>query len=68
MDQIPFKERISCTVDQACAATGIGRTKLYGEIAAGRVETRKIGKRTLIVVKSLLKLFGNEQAISSEAA
>jgi excisionase family DNA binding protein len=68
MSAIPFKERISCTVDEACSATGIGRSKLYSEIAAGRVDTRKVGKRTLIVIKSLLKLFGNEDSATSEAA
>jgi hypothetical protein len=24
---IPFRERLSCTIAEACAATGIGRTK-----------------------------------------
>jgi hypothetical protein len=68
MNAIPFRDRISCTIDEACVATGIGRTKLYEEISAGRVETRKIGKRTLVVVKSLLKLFGNEETLSDQAA
>jgi hypothetical protein len=53
---IPFRERISCTIPEACAATGLGRTKLYEEIAAGRVQTNKIGTRTLVIVKSLERL------------
>ena len=36
---------------------GIGRTKLYAEIAAGRIEARKYGKRTLITVASLQAWF-----------
>jgi hypothetical protein len=53
---IPFRERISCTIPEACAATGLGRTKMYEEIGAGRVQTRKFGARTLIVVDSLVAL------------
>jgi excisionase family DNA binding protein len=53
---IPFRERISCTIDEACAATGLGRSKLYEEIAAGHVAVHKIGKRTLVLVKSLERL------------
>ncbi len=50
---IPFRERLSCTIPEACAATGLGRTKLYEQIGAGRVQTRKFGTRTLIVVEIL---------------
>jgi hypothetical protein len=53
---IPFRDRISCTIPEACAATGLGRTKMYEEIGAGRVHTRKFGTRTLIVVASLVAL------------
>jgi excisionase family DNA binding protein len=53
---VPFRERISCTVDEACSATGLGRAKLYEEIAAGRVEVRKVGRRTLVLVPSLERL------------
>jgi hypothetical protein len=68
MNAIPFDQRISCTVDEACLVSGLGRTKIYEEISAGRIETKKIGKRTLVVVKSLLKRFGNEETISGQAA
>jgi excisionase family DNA binding protein len=53
---IPFRERVSCTVTEACSGTGLSRSKLYEEIRAGRVQTAKIGKRTLIVVSSLVLL------------
>jgi excisionase family DNA binding protein len=58
MSNIPFRERISCTVPEACVATGLGRTKLYEEIAAGRIETCKVGKRVLVLVSSLENLVG----------
>jgi excisionase family DNA binding protein len=53
---IPFRDRISCTIREACLATGIGRTKLYQEIAAGRIRTSKVGRRTLVLVESLVTL------------
>ena len=53
---IPFAERLSCTVPEACQATGLGRTKLYEEIAARRVETVQISRRRLILVRSLIRL------------
>jgi excisionase family DNA binding protein len=50
---IPFDQRISCTVAEACGATGLGRTKLYELIKHKWIATTKIGGRTLINVKSL---------------
>jgi hypothetical protein len=67
---IPFRERISCTIPEACAATGLGRTKLYQEIAAGRVQTNKMGTRVLVIVKSLEHIIdpSNQGGASSECA
>jgi hypothetical protein len=56
MTTIPFAQRLSCTIDQACQATGIGRTKLYEEMSAGRVRTTNVGKRRLVLVPSLCQL------------
>jgi hypothetical protein len=62
---IPFRERISCTIPEACAATGLGRTKIYEEIGAGRVQVRKFGTRTLIMVDSLVALINPSSANSA---
>jgi excisionase family DNA binding protein len=40
-------------MNEACRAIGIGRTKLYEEINSGRISTRKLGKRTLILAKEI---------------
>jgi excisionase family DNA binding protein len=56
MTTIPFAQRISCTIEEACQATGLGRTKLYEEMDAGRVETTAVGRRRLVLVRSLLHL------------
>jgi excisionase family DNA binding protein len=51
---IAFRDRVSCTVEEACWATGLGRTTLYKLIKEGRIAARKIGRRTVILVPTLL--------------
>lgn len=53
---VPFRERLSCTVDEACSVTGLGRTKLYELIGSGQLITTTIGRRRLVIVRSLLEL------------
>ncbi|MBR0752099.1 helix-turn-helix domain-containing protein [Bradyrhizobium jicamae] len=53
---LPFAQRLTCTIDDACEVTGLGRTKLYELIGAGRIVTTTIGRRRLVVVRSLLAL------------
>ena len=48
----PFTVRIPVAVQ----LTGIGRSKLYELIAAGEVETVKVGASTLVTVASLRRL------------
>jgi excisionase family DNA binding protein len=43
--------RLGYRVEEFAAETGIGRTKLYAEIAAGRLRARKVGKRTVILAE-----------------
>lgn len=49
-------EPLAYSVADACRVTSIGRTRLYELIAQGKLETRKIGKRTLIPAASLRAL------------
>jgi excisionase family DNA binding protein len=53
---IPFSQRLSCTIDEACEATSLGRTKLYELIAAGQLATISVGRRRLVIVSGLLTL------------
>lgn len=66
---IPFRDRISCTISEACEATGLGRTKIYEKISAGRIRTAKVDTRTLIVVASLVALIdpGSNAAATASA-
>jgi excisionase family DNA binding protein len=36
-----------------CALTSLGRTFIYGEIAAGRLRSRKCGRRRLVAASDL---------------
>ncbi|WP_166216893.1 hypothetical protein [Bradyrhizobium septentrionale] len=51
-------------MDDACEVTGLGRTKLYELIGAGRIVTTTIGRRRLVVVRSQSwsRLFGQRPA------
>jgi excisionase family DNA binding protein len=60
MPIIPFAERLSCTIEEACQATGLGRTKLYEMMDAGHVQTTHVGKRRLVLVPSLVQLVGSQ--------
>ncbi len=51
---IRFEERPTCTVKEACAAAGLGKTKLHELIGGGAVESVKVGRRRLVNVPSLL--------------
>ncbi|MGM5000115.1 helix-turn-helix domain-containing protein [Tardiphaga sp. 538_B7_N1_4] len=53
---IAFSQRFTCTIDEACEATGLGRTKLYELIGAGHLATTTVGRRRLVEVQSLLSL------------
>ena len=45
--------RAAYSIQDACAALSISRSKLYVELAAGRLRGRKAGSRTLIPAKSI---------------
>jgi len=53
---IPFAQRLTCTIDEACEVTGLGRTKLYELMGAGHLLTTTVGRRRLVMVRSLLSL------------
>ena len=49
---------LAVTVKEAKRLSGVGHTKLYELIAEGRLETVKIGRRTLVRYRSLEALLG----------
>lgn len=54
--RLPFAQRLTCTIAEACEVTGLGRTKIYELIGEGRVSTTTVGRRRLVIVQSLLAL------------
>jgi excisionase family DNA binding protein len=59
---IPFAQRLTCTIAEACEATGLGRTKLYELIGEGHLDTTTIGRRRLVLVRSLRALLVSGEA------
>lgn len=55
-------EPICVRVNDAARMIGVGRTKLYELIAAGEVETVKLGKATRITTDSLRNLVRRKRA------
>ncbi|MEC7817153.1 MAG: helix-turn-helix domain-containing protein [Pseudomonadota bacterium] len=47
---------LAYSIADACKVTSLGRTRLYELIAQGRLESRKIGNRTIIPAASLRAL------------
>ena len=53
-------EPLAYSIADAIRVSSIGKTRLYALIKEGRLEARKIGKRTLIPANSLRALIEGE--------
>jgi len=60
---VPFAEKLTCTINEACEMTGLGRTKLYELIGDGHLATTTVGRRRLVVVRSLLSLLESDTSV-----
>ena len=60
-NQIPLRDRVSVTVQQAAAYTGVSRSRLYELLAAGELEGVSVRGRRLVKVRSLLRLLGEAE-------
>jgi excisionase family DNA binding protein len=54
--------KLAYSVREACEASSLGRTTIYAHIAAGRLEAKRIGGRTIIPAASLRRLIEGEAA------
>ncbi len=43
------RQKLAYTIPELVHDSGAGRSKIYEEIAAGRLKVRKLGKRTLVL-------------------
>lgn len=48
MKKVETIERASLSVEEFCAAHGIGRTTFYEQLKLGRIRVVKCGRRTLV--------------------
>lgn len=55
----PTPEKLAYTVQEAVKATGVSKSALYEDVAAGKLELRKRGTRTLILADELRRYVGD---------
>ena len=55
------------TIDEACEALGIGRTKTYELVMSGELASIKIGSRRLIAVTTIARYIETQLHIEAEA-
>ncbi len=60
-------EIIAVSVNDAARALGLGRTSIYALINDGRLEARKLGRRTLVTTLSIRALIDSAAIISDRA-
>ena len=56
----PNPPKIAYSIKEACDASSLGRTTIYGHIAARRLRAVRIGGRTIIPAESLHALIAGE--------
>ena len=54
MGHIPFKERPTFIINEACQATGFCRSRIYKDLGTGLIRSIQIDGRRFILVPSLL--------------
>lgn len=52
--------KLAYSIREACAVSSLGRTTIYNHIASGRLESRRIGGRTIIPAHSLHLLIAGD--------
>jgi excisionase family DNA binding protein len=52
---------ILISINAACEALDLGRTSIYSLISARRLETVKLGRRTLVKVSSIQSLIAENE-------
>lgn len=61
-NSVPLSERAALTVRDAGSYLGLSRSKLYELIGEGKLASRKIGARRLVLRESLDKLLADANA------
>lgn len=53
-------ERFAYSINETAHALSLGRTSVYAMIADGRLETIKLGRRTLVKAESIRRLIDGQ--------
>ncbi|WP_397415468.1 helix-turn-helix domain-containing protein [Phenylobacterium sp.] len=53
-------EPITASINDTARAVGLGRTSIYALIREGRLETVKLGRRTLVRIASIRRLLDGQ--------
>lgn len=56
-----LETKIAFSIDEFCHWAGIGRSLAYKEIERGRLQTKKVGRRTIVPTASALIWLENLQ-------
>lgn len=59
--------QLALSIEQALAATGLGRTKLYEALKSGDLRAKKLGTRTLILQSDLETFLAGLQSYPAKA-
>ncbi|QGM98431.1 helix-turn-helix domain-containing protein [Methylocystis parvus] len=49
----PFLVKLAYSIEETARITSLGRTALYEEIRAGRLKSRKAGRRTIVLADDI---------------
>lgn len=60
--EIQVSEPITVTIKRAREVSGLGTTTIYAKIKDGSLQTTKVGRRTLVIYRSLKALLGIQTA------
>lgn len=58
---------IAVSINDAARALGLGRTSIYSLINEGKLEARKLGRRTLVTTESIRALIDGATVIGAKA-
>lgn len=61
-----MKTPLAYKIEEACAATGIGKTRMYQALDSGELRAKKWGKSTLILKADLQQFLSNLEAYAPQ--
>jgi excisionase family DNA binding protein len=58
-----FEQQVTCTVRQACEATGLGKTTITEAVSSGTIKSKLIGTRRILKVASVLAFVAPDDSL-----